>query len=294
MAKAPKLSGNFKSFVDASKKPTRVLGALERHVLSIPDDVRSHTVLHPSDMVSADWCYRASYFHLSGEKPVKKEASFKLRSVFLQGHAIHEKYQNWFRDMGVLYGKWYCDHCGWIDELTLSSELKHEKDCLGTYEYREVPINYEPLRIGGKADGWIVGLGEPLMLEVKSIGPGTFSWEDRSGYRELDYNFEKAWDALNSPFAKHVTQVQLYMKVAELISAYDGSYKNSPQEAVLIYENKSNQDIKEFVVRKSDFAIAHLLEAAKMIVDAVKVRTPPACNISPNGCPRCKGYTDGN
>jgi len=291
MAKTPKLSENFKSFVGASKKPTRVLGALERYVLSIPDDDRSHTVLHPSDMVSPDWCYRASYFHLLGVKPVKKDISFRLRSVFEQGHAIHAKYQNWFKGMGILYGLWQCRDCG-TETMGLPTACTN---CLSDrIRYKEVPINYSPLRIGGKSDGWLVGLGEPLMLEIKSIGPGTFSWEDRSGYRELDYNFEKAWDALNNPFPKHVTQVQIYMKIAELISESNGDYKNFPQEAVMIYENKSNQDIKEFVVPKSDFSINHLLEAAKMIVDAVDAKTPILCNISINGCARCKGYEDGN
>lgn len=290
MAKAPKLSGNFKSFVDASKRPTRALGALERYVLSIPDDNRSHTVLHPSDMVSPDWCYRASYFHLLGAKPVKKEVSFRLRSVFEQGHAIHAKYQNWFAGMGNLYGNWKCTVCGKWQNMTLSSEL--DPDC--KWEYQEVSINYEPLRIGGKSDGWLVGLGDPLMLEIKSIGPGTFSWEDRAGYREFDYNFDKAWDALSNPFPKHVNQVQIYMKIAELIGSTNSDYENFPQEAVLIYENKSNQDVKEFVVRKSDFGISHILDAAKKIVDAVEANTPLECNISSEGCSRCKEYTYGN
>jgi len=288
MARAPKLSGTFKDFVDASKKPTRVLGALERYVLSIPDDERSHTVLHPSDMVSPDWCHRASYFHLLGAQPVKRPASFRLRSVFQQGHAIHEKYQNWFADMGNLYGNWYCPITNEWQYMTLSKDLNPDQ----VWEYREVPINYKPLRIGGKSDGWLVGLGDPLMLEIKSIGPGTFSWEDRAGYREFDYNFEKAWDALDKPFPKHVSQVQIYMKIAELISEANPDYKNFPEEAVLIYENKSNQDVKEFVVRKSDFSVSHLLEAAKKIVDAVEAGTPLACNISSDGCPRCKEYVN--
>jgi len=98
------------------------------------------------------------------------------------------------------------------------------------------------------------------------------------------YDFEKTWKAINAPFMKHVTQVQIYMKLAELLG-----YDDIPQEAVLIYEAKPNQEYKEFVVRKSDFGISHLFEAAQMIVDSIKAGTPPACNLKPDGCAKCKG-----
>ncbi len=84
---------------------------------------------------------------------------------------------------------------------------------------------------------------------------------------------------------KHITQVQIYMKLAELLEL-----ENHPKEAVIIYENKATQEVKEFVIPKSDFGIEHLFEAAKNIVAAVDSQTPIACNIAPTGCSKCKGY----
>jgi hypothetical protein len=280
MANTYKPSGALKSFVNVAKKDTRVIGSVERFLLSKPrDESRRTDVLHPSDMVSPEWCYRASYFHLLGKTPqATRKISFRLLSIFEEGHSIHAKWQKWFYQMGVMYGKWYCTDC---EEMFWGGSDCHE----GPLQYREVPLFYEPLRIFGHSDGWLVGLGDPLMLEIKSIGVGTLRFEAAEILAEHGNDFDAAWKAITQPFMKHIMQVQIYMKLAELLG-----YENPPQEAVLIYEAKPNQEIKEFVVHKSDFGITELFDAAAMIVQAVKDLTPPPCNISSNGCARCEGY----
>jgi hypothetical protein len=123
------------------------------------------------------------------------------------------------------------------------------------------------------------------MLEIKSVGEGTLRWEALDLYAANDYDFNKTWKNLTAPFKKHIDQVQMYMKLAEL-----QGYENVPNEAVIIYEAKPNQESKEFVIPRSDWGISHLFEAAKMIVDAVNNKKPPACNIGIDGCARCKHY----
>ena len=277
-----KPSKALKSLVDVGKKETRVLGSVERHIISRPKDQSRRTdVLHPSDMAGKDWCYRASYYHLIGRTPVNnRNMTLSLAAVFEEGHDIHAKWQRWFQEMGVLYGKWYCPEC---DAPFFGGVDCHE----GALQYREVPLYYAPLRISGHADGWIVGLGEPLMLEIKSLGIGTIRFEDPGLLKEYDNDFEKIWDNLNAPFQKHITQVQIYMKLAELLKMPD-----YPQEAVIIYEAKPNQKMKEFVVPKSDFGITELFSAAEMIMEAIKTNTPPPCNIASGGCSRCKEFHD--
>jgi hypothetical protein len=278
-----KPSGALKSFVNVAKKETRVLGSVERHLLSRPKDKSRRTdVLHPSEMASGDWCYRASYFQLLGHEPNpdNRKNSLRMQSVFEEGHSIHAKWQKWFQQMNVLYGKWYCIDC---EEMFWGGSDCHD----GPLQYREVPLFYEPLRISGHSDGWLVGLGDPLMLEIKSVGMGTLRWEAPELLAENDNDMDKAWKALKAPFQKHITQVQIYMKLAELLG-----YDNVPQEAVLVYECKSNQEAKEFVVPKSDFGITELFDAAKMICDSIRSKTPPACNLSATSCSKCKGYDD--
>lgn len=270
----------LKKFLDVGKKDTRVLGSVERYLMTRPKDKSRRTdMLHPSDMVGKDWCHRASYFHLTGKEPVSnRTASLRLESVFQEGHDIHAKWQRWFQNMGVLQGKWYCHEC---EEIFWGLPDCHD----GPLSYREVPFLNEEYRITGHSDGWLVGLGDPMMLEIKSVGEGTLRWECPELYADNGYDFNKTWKAITAPFKKHIDQVQLYIKLAEL-----QGYENVPNEAVLIYEAKPNQEVKEFVIPRSDWSVTPLLDAAKSIVDAVKAGTPPLCNISADGCARCKDY----
>ena len=209
------------------------------------------------------------------EKP-----GLRLQSIFDEGHFIHEKWQRWFQEMGTLYGKWYCLDC---DEYFWGGADCHD----GPLEYCEVPLFYEPLRIYGHADGWLVNLGDPLMLEIKSIGIGTIRYEANELIGIHNGDMEKIWADIKAPFMKHIQQVQIYMKLAELLG-----FENAPQEAVIIYENKATQDAKEFVVPKSDFSIAEKFEAAAMIIEAVNNNEAPPCNIRLGGCSKCGGYSE--
>lgn len=275
-----KPTGALKKFLDVAKKETRVLGSVERHILSRPKDKSRRTdMLHPSDMVGSDWCHRASYFHLLGNAPISNgSGSLQRESVFEEGHIIHRKWQRWFKEMGTLQGTWYCHEC---EELFWGLPDCHD----GPLEYREVPFLNEEYRITGHADGWLVGFGDPLMLEIKSVGEGTLRFECPSLFAANGYDFDKTWNKIEAPFKKHIDQVQMYMKLAEL-----QGYEDVPNEAIIIYEAKPNQKQKEFVIPRSEWGIAHLFESAKMIVEAVKNQTPPECNINKDGCARCKQY----
>jgi len=70
-------------------------------------------------------------------------------------------------------------------------------------------------------------------------------------------------------------------------------YENAPQEALILYEAKATQEVKEFVVPKSDFGIAPLFEAAKNIIEAIASGTPPECNINGSaGCQKCSHHKE--
>ena len=270
-------------FLKAGKANSRVLGKVERHVLSTPRDVsRRSDLLHPSAMVSPTWCHRASYFHLLGHEPAPRPITLNQHMIFAEGHRIHEVWQDVFKDMGTLYGMWEIVETG----ATYWGFASDHNDKY-TVKYREVPLDNEDLMITGHADGWLVGFGEPLLLEVKSIGIGSMRYYS-PGLVKADSDFAAAWKAIETPFESHISQVQLYLKLLEL-----SDHEGTPQEAVIIYESKVNQEVKEFVIRKDSWGINHILDAAKMIVEAVKTKTPPDCN---NGgrmlCQGCKGYKD--
>lgn len=284
-----KATGSLKKFIDAGKKESRVLTSVERDLIArpAPSDRRSD-VLHPSAMVKNDWCHRSSYFQLLGfpPPPSKYRVTLKQKRVFQTGHDIHAGWQTIFQDMGTLYGIYECNRCG-AKEWGMADLTCPVCDCT-KFNYKEVSLNYEPLRISGHADGILLGFGEPLLLEIKSLGAGTFRFEAPEMTYEHDGNIDKMWKAMSAPFMSHIMQAQMYMKLAELIGL-----EHQPQEALFLYENKATQEAKEFVVSKSDFGVTPILEAAKSIVDAVDKGEAPTCNISPNeGCYQCKGYAN--
>jgi len=282
-----KPEGTLKKFLDAGKKESRVLTTVERHLITkpAPTDRRSD-VLHPSAMIKDDWCHRSSYFQLLGfpPPPSKYRVTLSQKRVFQTGHDIHAGWQNIFRDMDTLWGKYFCNDC---TDTFIGLPSSHKADAKH-FRYDEVSLNYEPLRISGHADGILLGFGEPLMLEIKSIGAGTFRFESPQLMSEFNGNLDAMWKALDAPFMSHIKQAQMYMKLAELIKL-----PYQPQEALFLYENKSNQNHKEFVIHKSDFGISHILDEAAQIVAAVDKGEAPTCNINANErCYQCKGYDD--
>jgi len=281
-------AGALKNFVDAGKSTTRVISKVERFVLSQPiDNSRSFDGLHPSAMVSPYWCHRASYFHLKGNHPAPEPRQFKRELIFAQGHGIHATWQNWFRDMGKLYGVWECKSCA-LQFWATSPEGCEGCGVQGTIRYREVPVEHPELMITGHSDGWLKGFGDDLMLEIKSVGAGTFMWYDRSNWFASNQDFAEAWKNLKSPFEAHIAQVQLYMKVLELSGRTD-----VPQEAVLLYEAKPTQEVKEFVVRKDDWAIQPIIDGARLVVDSLSKDVAPDCNVGGAlKCKQCGGFNE--
>lgn len=280
-------AGALKNFVDAGKSTSRVIGKVERYVLSKPvDNSRAFDGLHPSAMVSKYWCHRASYFHLLGNHPTPEDRNFKRELIFAQGHAIHDTWQTWFRDMGKLYGTWLCKQCKhyWWDQSPEACPSCGSE----SVKYKEVPVEHPGLMVTGHADGWLKGFGDDLMLEIKSVGAGTFMWLDKGTWFGNDGDFDKAWKSLQSPFESHVAQVQLYMKILELSGRTD-----VPQEAVMIYEAKPTQETKEFFVRKDDWAIQHIIDGAQLVVDSLSKRVAPDCNVGgAHKCKQCEGFNE--
>jgi len=275
---------DLKRFLDAKKNDPRLIGDIERHLLLKPAEERRTDVLHPSEMAKADWCVRASYFALTGVSVKKETPNLRLQSIFDEGHFIHAKWQNWFREMGNLYGKWLCHICA---EAFYAVSPKSCKNCEARsyfLEYKEVPLIDDSLRIAGHADGWIKGIKEDCLIEIKSIGSGTLRIEAPELIAKADGDLQKAWRSIRRPFRTHLMQGQIYLELMKRMG-------NQVNEIVFIYELKADQDYKEFVV-KADFELVEdKFYKAKEVVDAVKEGTPLECSNNPGlTCKACEQF----
>lgn len=265
--------------MESKKTETRVIGPIERHILLRPADTsRRQDVLHPSELVKDDFCVRAAYFRLTGRVVPQERPNLRLQSIFDEGHAVHAKWQGYLAEMGVLYGMW--------DTLE-GRTWGLSADMYGDAKYREVPLTDEALRISGHSDGWVKGLGEDFMIEIKSIGPGTIRVENPSLFRNGD--LFAAWREIRRPFPTHVRQGQLYLALANRMKDR-GEFDSAPQEIVFIYELKADQSAKEFVVAYDPALSKDALDDAYDVVKAVEAGIAPDCRFE--GCKNCAAYEE--
>lgn len=271
-------------FLDAKAKPTRLLGDIERHLLKRPVGDRRTDVLHPSEMIKKDWCKRASYFLLNGETKIAEKPNLRLQNIFDEGHYIHAKWQTWFQEMGVLHGKFKCLSCNHITWGTSPQEC--ESCGWKVLEYAEVTLVDEELRIAGHTDGWIKGIGDDCLIEIKSIGPGTIRSEAPNLMMDADNDFMKAWSNVRRPFGSHILQGQVYLELMRRMG-------NPLDEIVFIYELKADQSYKEFAVKSDYELVRHVFDGAKFVVDAVNAGIAPECSNSPGSiCKQCAPYKE--
>jgi CRISPR/Cas system-associated exonuclease Cas4 (RecB family) len=270
----------LKKFLDTKKAETRLIGEIERHLMRRPDDKRSTTVLHPSEIIKADFCHRYSYYLLTGGTKKKDKPGLRLQSIFDEGHAIHHKWQNWFREMDVLLGEWKCLVCHEITEGISVMQCEHCGAMV--LEYNEVTLKDESLRIQGHTDGWIRGIGEDCLIEIKSIGAGTLRFEAPDLLYDAGGDLTKAWKNIRRPFRGHLLQGQMYLELAKRMFGDE-----APNEIVFLYELKADQDYKEFTVKADYDMVSRIFKAAEKINAAVDEGVMPKCNIDPSGCKQC-------
>lgn len=282
-----KPAGRLKDYLDTTKRPTRLLGAVERHLLTRPPEHRAQDVLHPSEIVKHDFCQRAGWHALSGHTKSHSPPSLSLQNIFDEGHAIHAKWQKRFQEMGNLYGEWACLECEhvWWD-VSPQECPSCTMDYTDFFVYQEVPLSsMSTYRIKGHADGWVKGLGEDCLIEVKSIGAGTIRIEAPEIWAKAEGNLEDAWSNIKRPFGSHIRQGSLYLELAHQM------FEDAPEEIVFLYELKSNQQIKEFVISRTPELVEDVLVTAARVVSAVDRGRPLPCSIDAlNGCTKCRAY----
>lgn len=289
-------SKNLKNFLEAKKRETRLIGALERHLMLREPDPRRTDVLHPSEIVKDDWCHKASYHLLRGDKPStpKEKPNLRLQSIFDEGHTIHAKWQNWFAEMGALYGSWTCDKCA----SGLRGNLTEHPGCPvhgfnSKFTYAEVSLTSPKHRIAGHTDGWVIGIGEDCLIEIKSIGTGTIRMENPGLFAQNNNDLEAAWRQIRRPFKTHLLQGQMYLRLLHIMEEEGRLTRPAPKEIVFLYELKSNQDYKEFVVEYEPTFTDSIFETALDIVWAVEKERGMDCNIDPvNGCKKCAPFRE--
>lgn len=283
-------NAELERFLAAKKTRSRLLGDIERYLQKLPKGDRSTTVLHPSEMIKQDFCLRGSYFLLKGYPKVSANPGLKLQGIFDTGHQTHAKWQAWFQGMGVLHGNFKCLVCNNLTWGTSPEACGHcgRPDRL---EYAEVTLKDDNLRIAGHTDGWVKGIGNDTLIEIKTIGPGTLR-SDMNLFMSADGDFMKAWSSLTRPFRDHILQGQVYLELMNRMG-HVGEDGQPINEIVFLYELKADNSFKEFSIKRDYELVQHIFEKAQKVVNAVEADIAPKCNNNLGGtCPQCSPYKE--
>lgn len=289
-------SPRMKAYLDAGKHQTVLIGPVTRHLQMAPNP-RDATVIHPSEMAKAKWCPRSTWHRLVGHPILKEESPhpLTLEAIFAEGTESGRKWQQWTRDMGILWGKWVCLICyevcfAWSDELPLTKcpgrVPVHLTGDMHIWEYKEVPLVHG--KIGGHADGIINPTGtESLVMENKTIGPGTLRLlgvlDAEESYEEASSKFGRITTVLPS----HFRQTQIYVRIANDNFSHE---HGKISRGIIVYENKADQRIREFVVEYDPRWTDHLWDMALDIEWQISRDREVKCPYG--GCPDCRKYEE--
>jgi hypothetical protein len=152
-------------------------------------------------------------------------------------------------------------------------------------EYAEVTLFDDNLRIKGHTDGWIRGIGDDCLIEIKSIGSGTIRVEAPQLLMEADNDLNKAFKNIRRPFSSHLKQGQVYLELMHRMG-------HDVNEIVFLYELKADQSFKEFSIKRDFELVSHIFDGAQRVIDAVAEGKAPECNVSEGGCKQCSPYKE--
>lgn len=273
-------SPDLEKFLKA-KRDGRLLGSVDRHLRARPPEYRPWKHLHPSAISKGYWCPRAAWYVVTSDTaPPPEKVGRVSQSIFDEGHLIHDKWQRFFWEMGNLYGVWQCQFCHhrwWAQSPATCVE------CFSSLiKYAEVPLSNPEWLISGHADGWIKGIGDDCVIEIKSVGTGTVRIEAPNMWSDYGEDLAAVWKDLKRPFSSHLRQAQLYLRVL------NATRSDAPKEVVFIYECKLNQQAKEFPVAYQESTTDPIIEQVLVVKGAVERGEPPACPKS--GCSECRPY----
>lgn len=211
---------SLRKHLETKKKPTILLGAVERYLLSLPAQDRATDVLHPSEICKTSWCPRESWYLLQGVPRHHVPPSLRMASVYSEGHGIHEKWQGWADDAGLLLAP-------------------------------EIQLSFPKWRIVGHADGILEVDGIFYLWEIKSVGIGTL----RMYGFPLDGGLGRAFRNITRPFNEHIRQGMLYMYILRRTGGMPNIDK-----MLFLYECKEDQSAKEFLVTYNEEYLEGILE----------------------------------
>jgi CRISPR/Cas system-associated exonuclease Cas4 (RecB family) len=269
----------------------KLIPTVSRHLLKKKFTDRQSDCIHPSEMANENWCPRATYYRIAGVKPEPLPNGLAMEIVFEIGNDAHSRWQNWFREIGILHGLWKCLWCKLIWEDMSPSECPRCWVGRDLIVYREVPISNAEHLIAGHMDGDVLRAnGEFLPIEAKTIGEGTIRYDAPALIQKYSYtttetggvnvDWRALWNGIRRPFPAHLRQGMVYL------------YCSGQSAITYIYEPKFITAYpKEFEIKFNPQIVEPLLKQCRLIKLSLERERPPKrplwAEVKCTNCQRC-------
>lgn len=204
---------------------------------------RDYGHFHPSEFHG---CHRKlvyKYYEAQGicspSEPMAGLIDPQLQRIFDNGHSMHFRIGKNLEKTGILKGVWSCRGCrkkfGTKEHLGI---LRPKKcDCgAEKFSYHEIGFYDPETMIGGHVDA---------ILDLRGMGdiPEDASEEDSHMIVDFKTIRAEAFKRLIGPRDSHLTQMQTYL------------YLSGLKAGKFLYENKNDQNFKEFLVPRDESMI---------------------------------------
>lgn len=260
----------------AGCKPPRIENVIRSHLVKkAAESPRRYDIFHPS---AWGYCLRKIAYQYYNEKNgfFKKsdaDVNSRLEMIFDNGHHVHARWQEYLDAAGVLRGLWRCPNPSCSKIYGLGSKIGI----------------FNPSRT---VEGWRCSCGNDKKLcyeELSIVSPVEYNFKGNCDavldFRGSSFEVGSDLDVIvvdfksmkDSDFSKlehakpeHVVQVNIYMWVLGL------------KGAIVLYENKDKQILKEMFVPRDEKLILKIRKQALWMTKVLKDGKLP---------PRSKSYS---
>jgi hypothetical protein len=247
---------------ETNARPPSIQALVRAHLVSKAiSNERKYNVFHPSAWGS---CLRCVAYHFYNQRhqflrKADSDVDVRMERIFDTGHNMHSRWQEYLSAAGVLRGSWTCNACGMAYGSSerlgiLSPKVVDQRwacDC-GNRErldYGEVLVRSEPqYNFEGHVDAIVD-------LRGTAFGNGCDSDLFVVDFKTIKDDY---FSELRHAKHEHVVQVHIYMWLLDL------------KAAVVLYENKDDQNVKEMFVPRDDSLIERVKEESLWLVEVLK------------------------
>jgi CRISPR/Cas system-associated exonuclease Cas4 (RecB family) len=245
---------------------------------------RSYKIFHPS---SWGTCIRkTAYQYYNDVSPFlhRKDSDIdqRMERIFDNGHYVHARWQKYLSEIGVIRGYWTCQYClktyGKEEKLGI---LNPKKGPIDTWPckcnpkllaYEELLVKSDPkYNFEGHVDAVIDVRGTPFETEYLTANMFVVDFKSIK---------DDSYSELQHAKHEHVIQTHIYMWLLDL------------QMAVVLYEDKDNQNIKEMSVPRDERIIETIKKESIWLVQTLShsklPNRPPGSSQTKTPCHFCE------